>query len=58
MKQSEVKKSGPRCSKLTMLLVNDLLKFQMVILQIHVHCYFLLEKREDPLHCKEIFTFF
>ena len=30
--------SGASCSKLTMLLVNDLLKFQMAIIQIH--CYF------------------
>ena len=36
--------SGVSCSKLTMSLVNDLLKFQMVILQIH--CYFLLTKCE------------
>ena len=31
-------------------LVNDSLKFQMAILQIH--CYFLLKKCENPLHCK------
>ena len=35
---------GPSCSKLTML-INDLLKFQMAILQIH--CYFLLKKCEN-----------
>ena len=28
---------GPICSKLTMLLVDDSLKFQMAILQIHCH---------------------
>ena len=39
---------GPSCSKLTMLLVNDSLKFQMAIIQIH--CYFLLKKCENPLH--------
>ena len=35
---------GPSYSKLRMSLhaVNDSLKFQMAILQIHVHCYFLL----------------
>ena len=33
-----------------MSLVNNLLKFQMAILQIH--CYFLLKKCENPLHCK------
>ena len=32
-------------------LVNDLLKFQTRILQIH--CYFLLKKCENPLHCKD-----
>ena len=32
-----------------MLLVNDLLKFQMAIIQIH--CYFLLKKCENPLQC-------
>ena len=38
------------CSKLMMSLVNDSLKFQMAILQIH--CYFLLKKCENPLPCK------
>ena len=42
--------TGPSCSKLMTLLVNDMLKFQMTILQIH--CYFLLKKSENPLHCK------
>ena len=41
-------KSGASCSKLTMSLVNDSLKFQMAILQIH--SYFLLKKCENPLH--------
>ena len=45
-----IKSSGPSCSKLTMSLVNDSLKFQMAILQIH--CYFLLKKCENPLQCK------
>ena len=40
--------SGASCSKLKMSLVNDSLKFQMAILQIH--CYFLLKKCENPLH--------
>ena len=40
----------PSCSKLTTSLVNDSLKFQMAILQIH--CYFLLKKCENPLQCK------
>ena len=43
--------SGPSCSKLTMALVNDLLKFQMAILQIH--CYFLLKKCDNPLNAKD-----
>ena len=38
---------GPCCSKLTMSLVYNSLKFQMAILQIH--CYFLLKKCENPL---------
>ena len=41
---------GASCSKLTTSLLNDLLKFQTLILQIH--CYFLLKKLENPLHCK------
>ena len=47
---------GPSCSKLTTLLVNVSLKFQTLILQIH--CYFLLEKCENPLHCKGFSHFF
>ena len=43
-------RSGPSCSKLTTSLVNVSLKFQTLILQIH--CYFLLKKCENPLHCK------
>ena len=39
-------------------LVNDLLYFLMAILQIHVHvhCYFLLMKCENPL--QRILTFY
>ena len=48
--------SGPSCSKLTTLLVNNSLKFQTLILQIH--CYFLLKKCENPLHCKGFTHFF
>ena len=36
---------GASFSKLTMWLVNDSLKFEMAILQIH--CYFLLKKCEN-----------
>ena len=36
---------GPSCSKLTTSLVNDSLKFQTLILQIH--CYFLLKNAKD-----------
>ena len=49
-------KSGPSCSKLTTSLVNVSLKFQTLILQIH--CYFLLKKCENPLHCKGFSHFF
>ena len=48
--------TGPSCSKLTMSLVNVSLKFQTLILQIH--CYFLLKKCENPLHCKGFSHFF
>ena len=48
--------SGPSCSKLTTSLVNVSLKFQTLILQIH--CYFLLKKCENPLHCKGFSHFF
>ena len=41
---------GPSYSKLTISLVNDSLKFQIAVLQIH--CYFLLKKCENLLHCK------
>ena len=51
-----LKISGPSCSKLTTSLVNDSLKFQTLILQIH--CYFLLKKCENPLHCKGFSHFF
>ena len=40
-----------------MSLVNDYLKFQMAILQIH--CYYFNEKKsENLLHCKEFSHFF
>ena len=42
-------KTGGSCSKLTTSLVNNLLKYQTAILQIH--CYFLLKKCKNPLHC-------
>ena len=48
--------TGPSCSKLTTSLVNVSLKFQTLILQIH--CYFLLKKCENPLHCKGFSHFF
>ena len=47
---------GPSCSKLTTSLVSVSLKFQTLILQIH--CYFLLKKCENPLHCKGFSDFF
>ena len=47
--------SGPGCSKLTMLLVYETLKFQALISQIFQH--FLLKKCEKLLQCK-IFTHF
>ena len=48
---NHMKHSGAsQFTKLTMSLVNDSLKCQMAILQIH--CYFLLEKCENPLQCK------
>ena len=37
-------------------LVNDSLRFQMAMLQIH--CYFLLIKCENPLQCKGFSDFF
>ena len=52
----EIKIPGPSCSKLTTSLVNVSLKFQTLILQIH--CYFLLKKCENPLHCKGFSHFF
>ena len=51
--------SGSSCSKLTTLLVNDLLKFQMAILQIHY--YFLLikcENAKDSHAMQRILTFY
>ena len=49
-------KHGTSCSKLTMLLVNDALKFQMAILQIH--CYSLLKKMLESFPMQRILTFF
>ena len=49
-------KPGAGCSKLTTSLVNVSLKFQMLILQIH--CYFLLKKCDNLLHCKRFSHFF
>ena len=46
---------GASCSKLTMSLVNDSLKFQMAILQIH--CYFLLKKCENLCFAKDSHIF-
>ena len=43
----DVQIPGASCSKLTMLFVNDSIKFQMAILQIH--CYFLLKECENFL---------
>ena len=49
-------RSGPGCSKLTMSLVNVLLKFQTLISQI---CqYFLSKKSEKLLQCKSFSHFF
>ena len=48
-------KSGPGCSKLTTSLVNILFNFQTLIFQIH--CYFLLKKCENLLHCKRLSHF-
>ena len=47
---------GPGCSKPTTSLVNVLLKFQMLISQIHQ--YFLLKKCEKLLQCKSFSHFF
>ena len=47
---------GPGCSKLMTSLVNETLKFQMLISQI-CH-YFLLKKCEKLLQCKSFSHFF
>ena len=47
---------GPGCSKLTMSLVNVLLKFQTLITQ--TRQYFLLKKCEKLLQCKSFSHFF
>ena len=48
--------SGASSSKLTTSLVDVSFKFRTSILQIH--CYFLLEKCENLLHCKDSHIFF
>ena len=48
--------SGHGCSKLTALLDNVSLKFQMLISEIHQ--YFLLKNCEKLLHCKSFCHFF
>ena len=46
------KNSGASCSKLTNKpLVNNLLKFQMAVHVLQIHCYFLLRKYESSLLC-------
>ena len=52
----EPKLPGPGCSKLMTSLLKVSFKFQTLILQIH--CYFLLKKCENPLHCKGFSHFF
>ena len=50
------KATGPGCSKLTMSLVNVLLKFQMLISEV---CqYFLLRKCEKAFSLQKLLTFF
>ena len=49
-------RSGPSCSKLTTSLVNDSLKFQMAILQIHY--YFLLKKCENLFYQQKKYSVF
>ena len=55
---SRIWSSGPRCSKLTMLLVNFLLKFQTLIHVSQICQYFLLKKCEKLLLCKSFSLFF
>ena len=52
--------SGPGCSKLTMSLVNILLKFQMQVSNIYQYflLFFLLKKCEKLLQCKSFLHFF
>ena len=48
--------SGPSCSKLTTSLVNEMLKFEMLIFQI---CqYFLLKKCEKLFAVQKLLSFF
>ena len=53
---STIFQSGAICSQLMMLFLYDSLKFQVAKLQLH--CYFLLKKCENPLHCKGFSHFF
>ena len=48
--------TGPSCSKLTMSLVNDSLKFQMAVLQIQL--LFFVEKMSESSAVQRILTFF
>ena len=41
-----------------MSLVNVSLKFQTLIHVLQIHCYCLLKKCENPLHCKGFLHFF
>ena len=58
MKTVELEKSpGPGfCLKLTTLLVNIALKFQMLLSEIRQ--YFFMKKCKEPLHCKSFSYFF
>ena len=49
-------RSGASYPKLTTSLVNVSLRFKTLTLQIH--CYFLLEKCENHLHCKRFSHFY
>ena len=49
-------RTGPSCSKLTMSLVNETLKFQALISQI---CqYFLLKKMKEAFAVQKLLSFF
>ena len=56
MSTPKKRRSGPGCSKLTTSLVNEMLKFQMLISQ---KCqYFLLEKCERLFALQKLLSFF